>query len=573
MMLLSRHDFRAPRAGQWVASLGVALLTASAATLYQWRLDVRRLQDGIHLQEGELARSMADEDWLLASRIGNQLLRPAISKIEFVHGDRILAGVTARPSEPRCPLRAAVPIRRYGLVVADAIACFSVGSLMLAALWNSTIWCVVLGLTCLALLGAMVSLRRYRNSLRRSLDVLEKFAMSDHLSVPPAHAADPVLRDVRRLLDAGVARERAAEARAAQVIGAASVAALAAQVAHDIRSPLAALTVATSDLTGVSHGTRTLIQAAVMRIGDIANVLLSRYRTENDRQAVCSVDGSNEASLRADRVCLWACVEGVATEARARFQAMEYVTLRITHRSDSYGAFVLASRVELCRLISNLINNGAEAAAGSCEVEITVRPEGAFWAFSVKDTGRGLPQEVLCHLGEAGLTSGKPGGSGLGLSHARRCAERWGGALRAHNLLAGGAEVTITLPKACPPVWFLPELTVRPGQRVVIADDDPSMHHVWGERLAKSGAILVHCWSPSQLRREAQDPQALHLVDYEFSGASVTGLEVLREVGGVHRVLVTSRAQDEGIQEQCAQTGVSLLAKECVSRLPLRIIA
>ena len=75
-------------------------------------------------------------------------------------------------------------------------------------------------------------------------------------------------------------------------------------------------------------------------------------------------------------------------------------------------------------------------------------------------------------------------GSGLGLYHARMAVESWGGKLLIRSQQGKGTSVGISIPETVAPSWFVPFLQVPArGTRVVVLDDDPSIHNLWEERL------------------------------------------------------------------------------------------
>jgi signal transduction histidine kinase len=99
---------------------------------------------------------------------------------------------------------------------------------------------------------------------------------------------------------------------------------------------------------------------------------------------------------------------------------------------------------KLVRVFVNLIANAVRHARS--RVEISAGPaEGGKVRVIVRDDGEGFSDEDLLRLWER-FYKGRRGGSGLGLSIARAIVEEHGGAVRARNAKAGGAEIEVTLP-------------------------------------------------------------------------------------------------------------------------------
>ena len=116
------------------------------------------------------------------------------------------------------------------------------------------------------------------------------------------------------------------------------------------------------------------------------------------------------------------------------------------------GLTIDADPDQLFRVLLNLVRNAAQALegrprsdAGTMQIRITGRREGAVAIVEVSDTGPGVPQKARDHLFEAFQTSGRPGGSGLGLAIAAELVRAHGGAI---HLVEGtiGATFRVVIP-------------------------------------------------------------------------------------------------------------------------------
>lgn len=345
-----------------------------------------------------------------------------------------------------------------------------------------------------------------------------------------------------------------------------SLASVAAQVAHDIRSPLAALDAAAKELSHLPEEKRLMVRGAIGRIHDIANNLIEKYRRP-DAAAVAA---------RRDNCLLSALVAPVISEKRLQFAARPEI--KIDSRLESaYGLFADVNPVEFKRLLSNLINNAAEALPAGGAINVALSESGNNAVLSVSDTGKGVPPELLAKLGNKGETHGKAGGSGLGLYHARTAAESWGGSLAIESKVGKGTTATITLPMARPPGWFVPKLEIAPGTEVVILDDDENIHNIWRGRFESlnaraSGVKLAHCYTPEQLKSHKASGEAVYLLDYELENNQATGLALAEELGlGDKAILVTSRSEEPHILETCGRLGIRMIPKGLAGFVPISI--
>ncbi|OGS39961.1 MAG: hypothetical protein A2506_08700 [Elusimicrobia bacterium RIFOXYD12_FULL_66_9] len=342
----------------------------------------------------------------------------------------------------------------------------------------------------------------------------------------------------------------------------------ASQVAHDIRSPLAALDSLAGTLSHLPEDKRVLLRGAVGRIKDIANNLAQRTHRGDPDDALT------------DQL-LSSLIEPLITEKRMQFRSRAGLELDARLDASSYGLFAKVQSSELKRMISNLINNAVEALGERGRVLVSVSPQGdGRVSIRVEDDGKGIPADILPLLGRRGETHGKAGGAGLGLSHARMRAESWGGSLSIASELGKGTAVTISLPRAPAPAWFVSRLDLSPRSEVVILDDDSSIHRIWkgrfeSLRLENEGITLRHFSTPAELRRWAQGhaeaaARAVFLVDYELLGCEETGLGLVRSLGfGARSILVTSRYEESSILRECVELGVRLIPKGLAGFVPI----
>ncbi len=255
---------------------------------------------------------------------------------------------------------------------------------------------------------------------------------------------------------------------------------MAAQVAHDIRSPLAALGASVKGLA-VPPEQRTLIDGAVGRMQGIADDLLRRYRAPGA-----------EARAKLETRSLAGLIEQVVAEKRIQHKDRAGLNIEFINSAD--GAKAAVDPKEFQRMISNLVNNAVEALdkAGAVSVSLSA-PDGRV-VVKVADDGRGIPPEILSKLGRKGETHGKDGGTGLGLYHARTAVESWGGELKIDSRPDNGTTVTLSLPAAAKPAA---------GLRAILLDDDPLVHMNWKMAAKAAGAELNTYKTPRELAAAA----------------------------------------------------------------------
>jgi len=213
--------------------------------------------------------------------------------------------------------------------------------------------------------------------------------------------------------------------------------AMANQVAHDIRSPLSALNMVSSFLHEVPQEKRQIVQSAIQRINDIANDLLVKSPTALLEQTQIAINTIPAAQI----------VEAILAEKRIQFQ--NYPQIKIVSDLSADQAQITADAKNLQRVISNLINNSVEAFENQRgEITVSLRAYKNQIQLSIKDNGRGIPDNILEKLGEQGITHGKANGSGLGLYHAKKTLTEMGGQLNITSKVGAGTLANIVLPRA-----------------------------------------------------------------------------------------------------------------------------
>ena len=105
---------------------------------------------------------------------------------------------------------------------------------------------------------------------------------------------------------------------------------------------------------------------------------------------------------------------------------------------------------QLDQVFVNLLLNAVEAMANGGSLHVTIdRPDDTNGMLRIvfRDTGTGIPDEVMVRLFEPFVTS-KERGIGLGLAISRRIMQEHGGSLTASNPPPGGAMFVVELPLA-----------------------------------------------------------------------------------------------------------------------------
>ena len=232
-----------------------------------------------------------------------------------------------------------------------------IAGILLKAILISALLSLGLILGVVAMLGKKISERVLRLGA-----AIETAKTVDALSTLPRDFAE--LDPIVSALQSSKAQLEASLSENIRLKTEAAVGQIASQVAHDIRSPLAALTVAEKDFASLPEDTRVMIRSAVGRIRDIANHLIEKNRAASNSGT--SIHATTQQAVEEATVQLLpSIIEGIITEKRMQFRPKMGIEIDGRLDASSYGLFALIQPGEFKRVLSNLVNNSVEALAGS----------------------------------------------------------------------------------------------------------------------------------------------------------------------------------------------------------------
>jgi CheY-like chemotaxis protein len=189
----------------------------------------------------------------------------------------------------------------------------------------------------------------------------------------------------------------------------------------------------------------------------------------------------------------------------------------------------------------NLLSNAIKFTPHGGGVTVAATEADGHLEVRVRDTGEGIPPEMLPHVFERfrqgdSTSTRRHGGLGLGLSLVRHFVEAHGGTVRAASEGRDrGAELLVRLPRLGPravlPLVGRPEAgpdrARRPlsGLRVLVVDDDTDIRAMMRAVLARRGAAVVEAGSVQEALAaiEAEVPDVV-LSDLQMPGEDGYGL-------------------------------------------------
>lgn len=239
--------------------------------------------------------------------------------------------------------------------------------------------------------------------------------------------------------------------------------AIAKQVAHDIRSPLATLSSITKDIKDPDKG--ELIKHAVGRIKQITDDLSAKWR-QKDAKETSSKHSEEWISTKA--VCS-ALMDEKLVEHKASKRSLHFECSNVNEHEK-----VNIPASDFSRAVSNLINNAVEAVPEGGNIWLRLRKDDDEIAIDVEDDGAGVDEDDLEKIFDKGFTKGKEGGTGLGLDYVQSFVAKYKCRIEVNSQKGRGSIFSLYFPFKYSPA---------PQTDIVLFDDDPWIREIWTSSL------------------------------------------------------------------------------------------
>ena len=262
-----------------------------------------------------------------------------------------------------------------------------------------------------------------------------------------------------------------------------------AMLAHELRNPLAPirngleiLRLTEGDPVAVAR-TRDMLRRQVEHLARLVDDLLDVSRITRGK-----------VELRKQPVELGAALSRAVEGVRPLVDARHH---KLTVVQPGRPVWAEADPARLTQVVGNLLTNAAKYSEEGGRIDLCLEEDGEWAVVRVRDTGLGIPPEMLPRVFDLFTQVGRTldradGGLGIGLTLVRTLVELHGGTVQAHSDGVGkGSEFVVRLPRTTAPG----PAGTGPGagrpvvpRRVLVVDDNPDA----GDTLATLLTLAGH---------------------------------------------------------------------------------
>ncbi len=215
-------------------------------------------------------------------------------------------------------------------------------------------------------------------------------------------------------------------------------------VSHELRTPLVAvmqyLEVLGGGISGeVSKEQSKIINRMKIRLNELLK-LIDRWLKLSRIEELKLKEGFQDFSLSS--------VIGEAIDLVKPLAYERNVNLKV--KSIANNIIINGDKEMIKEIFTNLINNSIKYNREGGSVMVESREHEDFWVIDVSDTGIGIPEQEIAHIGEEFYRvkrEGNAAGSGLGLAIVKKILDVHNGKLEIKSKLNQGSTFSVYLPK------------------------------------------------------------------------------------------------------------------------------
>lgn len=334
---------------------------------------------------------------------------------------------------------------------------------------------------------------------------------------------------------------------------------------------------------GVAHDFNNILTAIV------ASAETARMALPADHPAVEESAEILRASVRASdltRQLLAFARRSVVTPTRVDVSEVGFESVRMLQRIIGEDIRLVASLApglppvlidptQLQQVLLNLAVNARDAMPNGGTLSITTQADAGGVAIEVRDTGIGIRSDDQPFIFEPFFTTKEAGkGTGLGLATVYGIVQQAGGRIAVESSPGMGAKFMVWLPvnegagprPVAPPAASGALRSAQPGERVLLAEDDPQVRNITRKMLVALGyQVLTAVDGADALRIAGGEDQPIDLLVTDVVMPHLSGVDLARALGqrwnGLKVLYLSGYPEDYSALARALESGAVLLPK------------
>jgi signal transduction histidine kinase/CheY-like chemotaxis protein len=304
-------------------------------------------------------------------------------------------------------------------------------------------------------------------------------------------------------------------------------------LSHELRNPLAPILSAAQVLDRIlpddptMRTARDIIERQTRQLMNLVDDLLDLTRVSTGKIVL----KSSVMSLQ----------DAVGTAVESCRPSIDEHQLQLTMAADEQPLHIFADSTRIVQVATNILNNACKFTPRGGSIHVDVKRSDGEAVLSVRDSGIGIPPQMLERVfelfaqGDASLNRGT-GGLGIGLTVTRSLVEMQGGRIEAHSSGENtGAEFVIrfplalSVPAASPSDHEkVPDTDGSPtAKRIAVVEDNDDSRDALGTLLRLFGHVVFPAANGEEaLRLAAADRPDVFIIDIGLP--SMNGYELAR---------------------------------------------
>jgi signal transduction histidine kinase len=344
---------------------------------------------------------------------------------------------------------------------------------------------------------------------------------------------------------------------------------MSARIAHDIRSPMGVLSRLAEEQSKESK-TGAILQQVTNRLQKITDDLIQHWQESKHSTSLIDIGVDNRKQFPQENIV--PLIQSLVLEKKNLNSHLDQIQWILDFNVEKLGFSI--DHNEFARHFSNLLDNAVDASGISGQIAIKLRDDDKVIKIEIKDTGCGIPKEILSNIGTKNFSFGKSNGNGLGIFYAKKFVRQIGGQLVIESEIGQGSSFSIIIPKNNRTI------VLKNSSQIAYVDDDHLGHGLWkkfSKSMPENLPNTLHFSNSSEYLYWLKTGQNhILFTDYDLKEDKVNGLDLIESTRQMNlysdSVLITNSYDSPIIMQRAASLDVQIIPKNQIFEYSLVLV-